>query len=393
MKVPKVSTLDSLPTSNGSSTTRWKEIADSVQRNIEEGRLSAGDLLPSETVLTETWKVSRMTAHRAMQELQRKGLVTRQRGRGTLVADTVPKSTGNVAMLFHSPLDRLEIEYMRGITLELADEYQVVFCDSHADVEREVRYLQRMQKEADGIIFMPSGNPETFPILRKIVESGYPIVCVDRVPQGIEIDAMVSDNFGATVAALEVLLSRGHKRIAHFTHDEMDISAVRERYDAFVHVMRAAGETRPERLVRFFPVGGEKTFDSTVQLMYDALFTLRHQPDPPTAVFCINDYCLTVLLAALEQLDLQVPEAMEVLTFHDALTLMPSVSARLHRLVQEPRQMGQLAAERLKQRMQDSSLKPEVVRVPATLHSLEADFPNSSRQSNPPGLARAIAEI
>jgi DNA-binding LacI/PurR family transcriptional regulator len=375
------------------STTRWKEIADSVQNDIEQGRLSVGDLLPSETVLTETWKVSRMTAHRAMQELQRNGLVTRQRGRGTLVAGNTPKATGNIALLFHNPLDQLEIEYMRGINIGMTDDFQLLFCDSHADVDREARYLHRMQKEADGIICMPSGNPRTTPILRKILDSGFPIVCVDRVPQDMNVDAVVTDNFGASATALRELVKRGHQRIAHFTEDEMLISAVHERYQAFIQVMREAGEPHPERLVRFFPTGVQKSFEGMVQLMHDALFTLMHQPDPPTALFCLNDYCLTVLLAAVEQLEIKIPEDMEILTYHDALTLMPSVSARLHRIVQDPRRMGQLAAELLRSRMQDATRPPEVHRVSAAIHSLQADFPTPSRQYSEHNSLKGTSDI
>ncbi|RYG70570.1 GntR family transcriptional regulator [bacterium] len=370
------------------ATTRWKEIADSVQSDIEEGRLSVGDLLPSETVLTEQWKVSRMTAHRAMQELQRSGLVTRQRGRGTLVAGNNARVTGNVALLFHNPLDQLEIEYMRGINIGLSDDYQLIFCDSHADPDREARYLQRMHKEVDGIICMPSGHPESRPILCKMLDSGYPIVCVDRFPTGMELDAVVSDNFGASVDALRGLVARGHRRIAHFTENDLHVSAVRERYDAFIHVSREAGVVNPERLVRFFPAGAEDSHDAMVQMMHDALFTLRHQSAPPTALFCLNDYCLTFLLEAAERLEIRIPQDMEILTFHDALTLMPSVSSCLHRIVQEPRKMGQLAAERLKRRMSEGALPSEVVRVKPTIYSLQSDFPDSMRQSLLPDVAK-----
>jgi GntR family transcriptional regulator of arabinose operon len=361
------------------STTRWKEIADSVQSDIEEGRLSVGDLLPSETALTEQWKVSRMTAHRAMQELQRSGLVTRQRGRGTLVAGIAPRLTGNIALLFHNHLDQLETEYMRGINIGLSDEYQLIFCDSHSSSEREARYLERMQKEVDGIICLPSGSPEMRPVLRKMMETGYPIVCVDRVPAGIELDAVVSDNFGASVDALKVLLARGHKRIAHFTENELHLSAVRERYDAFIHVSREAGVLQPEKLVRFFPTGNEDYSEATVQMMHDALFTLRHQSDPPTALFCLNDYCLMLLLEAAERLEIRIPQDMEILTFHDALALMPSVSSRLHRIVQEPRKMGQLAAERLKRRMAEGALPQEIVRVRPAIYPLQSDPSSAPR--------------
>ncbi len=59
------------------SSARWKKIADAVGAEIESGQLRVGDRLPSESELAARWGVCRMTAHRAMQELQRQGRITR----------------------------------------------------------------------------------------------------------------------------------------------------------------------------------------------------------------------------------------------------------------------------------------------------------------------------
>ena len=357
------------PEKTATSNLRWKEIADSVRGAIESGQLATGDSVPSETALALEWKVSRMTAHRAMQELQRTGLVTRKPGVGTLVAEPSPTLSGHIALLFHNPLDLLELSYLRGINAGLSSDQHILFCDSHADVEQEARTLRKMRKDADGIICLPSCSPKNTPLLREISDSGFPLVCVDRTPENLEVDAVVSDNFGASVQALNELVKRGHKKIIHFTEDEMQISSVRERYGAFLHVMHENGESHPERLVRFFPIGGSQNFDGRVQLMYDALFTLRHAKEPATAIFCLNDYRLAPLLTAIEQLELRVPDNIEVLSFHDALTLMPSVQGSLHRVVQDPKTIGMLAAQRLQSRINDKHLPRQIVRVPATIHA------------------------
>lgn len=375
-----------------SPKTRWKEIADSVQQDIESGAVGVGQLLPSETALTKEWKVSRMTAHRAMQELQRSGLVTRQRGRGTTVAGSNRNATGKIALMFHGPLDRLELEYIRGIDIELSDQFQFLLCDSHGDVRREAEFLQLIQKEADGIICMPSGHGANTPLLQRLVASGYPIVCIDRVPQEVEIDAVVSDNFAVSKQALTSLVERGHRRIAHFTQDQMQLSAVRERHQAFLEVMREAGEAHPERLVRFSPTLTQENFSTNVQITHDAIFALRHHADPPTAIFCLNDYCLTLVLAALEHMGLDIPRDIEILSFHDALTLTPSVAARLTRIVQETCSMGQLTAQILKRRLNEEVGPSQVIYVPAIIYPLQNQKMALSLTNGPPSvLSTALA--
>lgn len=56
-----------------------------LKRQIENGSLSAGDLVPGEQELCDLYNVSRVTTRRALNELAASGLVVRQRGRGTQV--------------------------------------------------------------------------------------------------------------------------------------------------------------------------------------------------------------------------------------------------------------------------------------------------------------------
>lgn len=54
---------------------------------IEKGELKAGDRVPAERELAETLNVSRITARQAIDALVKNGLVYREQGRGTFVAE------------------------------------------------------------------------------------------------------------------------------------------------------------------------------------------------------------------------------------------------------------------------------------------------------------------
>lgn len=66
---------------------RYIQIADSLRQQIESGELAPGDRLPPERELSETWQVSRMTLRAALGSLESQGLLTRQQGAGTFVAE------------------------------------------------------------------------------------------------------------------------------------------------------------------------------------------------------------------------------------------------------------------------------------------------------------------
>jgi GntR family transcriptional regulator len=70
----------------------YDQLVDLLHEKIEN-EMGAGDMLPSERELCETYGLSRTTVRLALAELERQGLVTRQHGRGTFVSDSVREAT------------------------------------------------------------------------------------------------------------------------------------------------------------------------------------------------------------------------------------------------------------------------------------------------------------
>ncbi len=68
----------------------YYQIASILRRKIEEGEFSPGSKLPNEHELAESFGVSRVPVRRALSLLEKENLLTRQRGRGTFVAENPP---------------------------------------------------------------------------------------------------------------------------------------------------------------------------------------------------------------------------------------------------------------------------------------------------------------
>jgi GntR family phosphonate transport system transcriptional regulator len=69
----------------GSGVALWRQVADGIERGIAEGRYAAGERLPGETEIAETYRVNRHTVRRALAALAERGLVRAERGSGTYV--------------------------------------------------------------------------------------------------------------------------------------------------------------------------------------------------------------------------------------------------------------------------------------------------------------------
>lgn len=355
------------------AASRWQQIVETFRSEIEAGIRRPGDRLPSESELAQHWGVSRMTAHRAMHELQRMGLVERKRRSGTVVTSVKSRRTGCVALLAHHSHDSLEMSYLRGIHAGLQEEFRLIVCDTQGNPDKEAHYLRRMAREADGIILFPTCEPENTPLITRLLESGTHIVCIDRYPEGVLIDAFVTDNYGSTLEALRYLIRHGIYPIAHLSHPYLYISSVRERYQAYLEALQEVGSPQPDRWIRWFPAVPARYQASLTQMVADALVALRHETPSLRAVFCLNDYHLMATLEACAKLQMSVPDDLQILSYQDSLSLLPQTARCIHRLVQQPFELGKQAAERLRSLLEGHVSTPMIVRLPAHFFPATSD--------------------
>jgi GntR family phosphonate transport system transcriptional regulator len=79
----------SAPLARGQGVALWRQIAGTLEKEIAGGGLQPGARLPTEADLTARFAVNRHTVRRAMEELQSRGLVRIEQGRGSFVAEDV----------------------------------------------------------------------------------------------------------------------------------------------------------------------------------------------------------------------------------------------------------------------------------------------------------------
>ena len=127
----------------------YYQVAREIERAISEGRLLKGDYLESETVLVDSWKVSRLTLRRSVQELVDSGLLVRRQGKGTQVVNDEVQSQTRLSSVW----DDLIEQGRSPATTVLAHDRVVVddLIAEHLDVPMgsQVVYLERC-RYADG---------------------------------------------------------------------------------------------------------------------------------------------------------------------------------------------------------------------------------------------------
>lgn len=93
--------LSQIKIDNFSSTPKYQQIFNSVVRGIEEGRIKAGDKLPSIPEICVAHDVAKRTVEQAYQQLKRKGIVVSTRGKGHYVKETAYRQKQRIFLLFN----------------------------------------------------------------------------------------------------------------------------------------------------------------------------------------------------------------------------------------------------------------------------------------------------
>jgi DNA-binding GntR family transcriptional regulator len=128
----------------------YLQIEKILTEQIAKKVLSPGDAIPSETVLSEQYQVSRMTARKAVDYLVRQGIVERHRGRGTFVCE--PTKELKMALPLDSHLTFSEVASCLGspVKNKLLHLEKVPAPDSvcellNIELETPVWYMKRLR--------------------------------------------------------------------------------------------------------------------------------------------------------------------------------------------------------------------------------------------------------
>ena len=238
-------------------------------------------------------------------------------------------------------------------TVAYSRDTAVLAASSDNDPDRERIMVDAFtRRRVDGLILNTVTEDQGY--LQSEREQGTPLVFVDRPPNGLLADAVITNNYEAAVEATRHLISNGHRHIAHLG-DEPATSSARGRRRGFSDAMAEAGLADTAR---------EVTAVRSGQDAYAAVHGLLQLDHPPTALFT-SHYLLT--LAAFRALhDLRLQGTVALIGFDD-IVLADLVHPGITVMAQDPTRLGTLAAERLFARLDGDVSAVQTVVVPAVL--------------------------
>jgi GntR family transcriptional regulator of arabinose operon len=299
---------------------KYLRIVESLRQAILAGNYRNGARLPSEAELVRRFGVSRMTAVRAMQQLQQEGLLVRRTGSGTYATE----ATGlrkPVFGLIIPDLGQTEIfePICKGMTgSPNADGYSLSWghaATPGASKEDEALHLcqQYIAQRVSGVFFAPlEFGPRRDQINKSVLKTlraaHIPVVLLDRCvldfPARSDYDLVGLDNRRAGFIMTDHLIRQGAKRVAFFAV-EGSAETVEDRIVGYREALYHHGLTVNKDLV----LRGDPSDSVAVS---SALKELRMD-----AVLCANDNTAAQLMRTLQGLAVRIPEDVRVAGIDD----------------------------------------------------------------------------
>lgn len=230
--------------------------------------------------------------------------------------------------------------------------YHLVLSDSHEELEFEEDEIRMLSSQMiDGLIMAPASRECDY----DHYFGDYPVVYIDRVPNNHQRDSVLVDNKTVSKEAVQMLIGKGHKRIA-FLSGPHTLTTTEERYEGYVEALTEAGITVDSQLTRI----GEVTLSNGYQLT-DVLL----QQDP-SAIFVTDNVMAMGVMSYLQEKSIRVPGRIAVVAF-DEFQWTRITSPPLTVIEQPAFELGVKAAEVMLERIENANAPRQEHRLTAKL--------------------------
>lgn len=229
--------------------------------------------------------------------------------------------------------------------------YNVMMFQSNESYEREVANVQALlASRVDGVLVSMSKETKDYSHFKELKDNGIPIVFFDRVCNELSSDNVIVDDFAGAFAAVEHLISIGCKRIAHLSAPQHMLLGQNRQKGYRQALLKHKLPIHEELILKC------DSFEEAIAKTPDLL----RLPQPPDAIFAVNELTAAGALSVVKRVGFKVPEDISIIGFTDGVVSRTSDPA-LTTLEQHGSEVGLRACELLVGRISDGDMDYEPV--------------------------------
>jgi len=328
---------------------KYEQLKQILKKGINKRKLKPGDRIPSEERIAKDYGVSLGTVRQAMAELVNEGLIYKEQGKGTFVAEKKKKETFSIGLLLTDIGNPFFSQLARSIQ-EKAHllKYSVIYYNTNDQLLRETESIDMLVKrQVDGVILVPVLKDGEERLLEKLKKNDIPFVYLDRYLNEPASDYIIIDNLSGVRQTMEYLISLGHKKIGCISAQPFT-QVLEQRVKAYKKIVRE-NNLATDSLVQISDLSDDKGG-------YDAANKLFSMKNRPTAIFATNDIIAIGAYKAAKNKGMKIPQDLSLIGFDDIET-SSHLEVPLTSISQPMDKMGQMAVEILVERSEKKDSK------------------------------------
>jgi DNA-binding LacI/PurR family transcriptional regulator len=317
--VPERDPLQFAGFSTDGSIPKHERLRQLISSQIADGRLTAGDALPSEHEVARTLQIARSTVRQAMASLEQEGLVRRVHGRGTFVHEQARDRLRNGQDLFALIVPQTGVGFYPELQRSFEEaaggfHNQVIVTNTENDIYRQGNsILQLIDMRIAGVAIVPTTTPATPTYqIRQLHNNGIPVVYCARRVDGVRAPLLSIPFENVGKIAGDAIVAAGHRRIAFIASMNSTAPVAYERgFRRAVH----NGGLDPDSLTVFYGRITAPEVSVHVCEFEQALEEMFEGPRPPTAIFASFDSIAETIYVLLARRGIRVPDDVSLVGF------------------------------------------------------------------------------
>jgi Transcriptional regulators len=338
---------------NERPTPMYLKIMEDLRTIIEAGAFDYDVPLCTEKSVKEKYNVSRITAKRALDELESEGLLFRKRGVGSFVKKTddsnskyaIPEPT----VISKSVALMIPFSFTRGgifTAIQSASNilaFSGIYLTLHVyspGLNNEAKMLDELYaNQVDAVIYYPTTTKLPVTILDRYCEDKKPVIIIDKPHNYPQYSNIVCDNFQGSYMLTSHVLAYGHRNTCYLSrYGCEEVNSISDRYDGYMKSLEDNGVNTP----RFEKITIPENAPFDYPMLKHVINTLYN--DDITAIICENDEVAFYVHMCTRSLSLRPPEDLSITGF-DNIEWATTGSAQITTAKQDFSSIGEAIAE------------------------------------------------
>lgn len=189
--------------------------------------------------------------------------------------------------------------------------YNLLLMNSQESLDKEIANIQQCEAySVDGIMISVSFNTSDLNHLVDMMDTDLPIVQFDRVIKEAKIPSVTINDQEAASMGTQILIDQGASNV-YGIFGNRSLRFSQDRSQGFRSALIQAG----------LPIEDKTKFAKTKEDITDILTNdILKRPDYPLAIFCNSDETLVETYKTLTDLDIKIPEQVNLSCISDGIT-------------------------------------------------------------------------